>query len=131
MEYLFLVVAVAWSLQLLATYWQLRRFYRQLAELRRLGRCAVGMVGNRWRGRTYGVLCLDHHNQVLQAAIFEGLTVFARLRILPNLKGRHLNELLTTSAPPAGMRMTHWRALQHAAQFLATQSHSTAELLSL
>ncbi|WP_081752844.1 transcriptional regulator GutM [Kallotenue papyrolyticum] len=124
MEYLFLVVAVAWSLQLLGSYWQLQRFHRRLAELRRLGRCAVGMSGNRWRGRTYGVLCLNPHNQVVHAAVFDGLTVFAHLRPLPQLEGMHLDAIVTSATPPAGVRGAQWQALQHAAQFFTTRSNA-------
>ncbi len=124
MEYIFLVVAAVWSLQFLFSYWQLQRFHRRLAELRRLGRCAVGMVGNRWRGRTYGVLCLNQHDRVVQAAAFDGWTVFSQLRPLPQLEGMRLDALLATATPPDGVRNTQWKALQHAAQFFTTQSRA-------
>jgi DNA-binding transcriptional regulator of glucitol operon len=121
MEYIFLVVAAAWSLQFLFSYWQLQRFHRRLAELRQLGRCSVGMVGNRWRGRTYGVLCLNQHDRVIHAAAFDGYTVFSQLRSLPQVEGMRLDAVLATATPPDGVRSAQWKALQHAAQFFTAK----------
>jgi DNA-binding transcriptional regulator of glucitol operon len=118
MEYIFLVVAAAWSLQFLLAYWQLQRFHRQLAELRKLGRCSVGMYGNRWRGRTYAVLVIDAQDRVRHAASLRGWTVFTSLQPLVGLDGIHLDDILAAKTPIAPMRRPQWLALQHAAQFL-------------
>src|SRR5215212_4434727 len=87
MQYIFLVVAAAWALQFLLSYWQLQRFYRQLANLRKLGRCAVGMHGNRWRGRTYGILVVDANDCISHAAAFSGWTIFSKPQPVAGLTG--------------------------------------------
>ncbi len=129
MEYIFLVVAAAWSLQFLLAYYQLQRFHRQLAELRKLGRCSVGMHGNRWRGRTYGVVVLDGHDRVRHAAIFTGWTVFSQLRPVAGLDGMRLDAILGAETPIGHVNRSQWAALQHAAQFF-TAPGTPAQLSS-
>jgi len=121
MQYIFLVVAAAWACQFLMSYWQLRRFHRELAELRKRGRCSIGMYGNRWRGRIYGVLVVDEHDRVRHAALFQGWTVFSKLQPVAGLDGMRLEAILATTTPPANLRQSQWLALQHATQFLKTQ----------
>ncbi len=122
MEYIFLAVAAVWSLQFLLSYYQLQRFHRQLAELRTLGRCSVGMYGNRWRGRTYAVLVVDAHDRVRHAASLNGWTVLASLQPIAGLDGMSLDAILAAETPVTPMRRPHWLALQHAAHFFKTQS---------
>ncbi|MBX5451635.1 transcriptional regulator GutM [Thermogemmatispora sp.] len=95
-EQVALAALVAWCLQLALAYGQARRFYRDVSRLRRLGRCATAMAGGRYRGRTYVVL-VAHPEQrtILAARYLSGWTVFARLRPLPQLEGRPLDELLS------------------------------------
>lgn len=125
MEYVFLIVAAAWSLQFLLSYRQLQLFHRKLAEFRKLGRSSVGMDGNRWRGRTYGVLVVDAHERVRHAATFSGVTVFSTLKPITELDGMQLETILTTDTPPAGLRQPQWRALKHAAQFFKQSASTT------
>ena len=129
MQYIFLVVAAAWFLQLLLSYWQLQRFHRQLANLRKLGRCAVGMYGNRWRGRTYGVLVVDAHDRISHAASFSGWTIFSKLQPVAGLTGMRGDAILTMDTPVGQLHRSQWLAFQHAAQFFNTQpapsNHST------
>lgn len=125
MQYVFLVVAAAWTCQFLLSYWQLRRFHRQLAELRKRGRCSVGLAGNRWQGRTYGVLVIDEHERVCHAALFSGWTVFSKLQPIAGLDGMRLDAILSAVSPIADLHRAQWLALQHAAQFFRTQPTPT------
>jgi DNA-binding transcriptional regulator of glucitol operon len=120
MEHIFLIVGAAWAVQFLLSYWQLRRFHGHLAQLRKLGRCSVGMCGDRWRGRTYAILVVDEHNQVRHAASFSGWTVFSSPRPVAGLDGMRLGALLSAQTPLAHLRRSQWQALQQAAQFLET-----------
>ncbi|MDP9309522.1 MAG: transcriptional regulator GutM [Chloroflexota bacterium] len=125
MKYIFLVVAGAWSVQFLLAYYQLQRFHRQLAELRKLGRCSVGLHGNRWRGRTYGVLVVDTQERVRHAAVFTGWTVFSKLNSLAGLDGMRLDTIQSAEMPLVQVSRSQWAALQHAAQFFTTPSPSS------
>jgi glucitol operon activator protein len=94
-EQVALAALVAWCLQLALAYWQARRFYRDVSRLRRLGPCATAMAGGRYRGRTYVVLVAHPKRRaILAARQLSGFTVFARLRPLPQVEGRPLDELL-------------------------------------
>lgn len=117
MDNIFLAVAVFWLAQFVLAWWQLRRFHARIGELRRKGRTAVGMKGNRFSGRTYAVLVVDSSQRITSAQVFDGWTVFSQLRPVPELEGRHLS-VLRADEPPAGMRKARWEALQHAAGFL-------------
>ncbi|WP_376794546.1 transcriptional regulator GutM [Thermogemmatispora sp.] len=98
-EQVAIAALLAWCLQLALAYWQARRFYREVSSLRRLGCCATAMAGGRYRGRAYVVLVAHPTQQTIIAARqLSGLTVFARLRPLPQLVGRSLDELLSPAA---------------------------------
>lgn len=125
MDYLFLVVAVLWVAQFGMAWWQLRRFHGRIAELRREGRTAVGMHGNRFSGRTYAVVVADAQERICRAELFDGWTVFSRLRPVEGLRDRPLSAL-NAPEPLAGLRKTQWAALQHAAGFL-TKPEERAE----
>lgn len=128
MDYLFLVVAVLWIAQFGMAWLQLRRFHGRIAELRREGRTAVGMQGNRFSGRTYAVVVADAQGRISRAELFDGWTVFSRLRPVEALQGRQLS-VLSAPEPLAGLRKTQWGALQHAAGFLTKQEeHGEAAL---
>jgi glucitol operon activator protein len=122
MQYIFLVVAVAWALQFVLAYWQLQRFHRRIAELRKLGRCAVGLHGDRLRGRTYAVVVLDANDRVRQVETFSGWTVLSKLQPVEGLAGMALRTITSTTEPPPPLRRAQWLAIQHAATFFNTQS---------
>jgi DNA-binding transcriptional regulator of glucitol operon len=121
MKYVFLILGVVWALQLVLSFWQLRHFHRQIAAQRVRGRCAVGMHGDRIRGRRYGVLVVDERSIVRYAGLFSGWTVFAKLRPIAGLDGLPLDTISATTTPPANLRLAQWLALQQAAQFLVQQ----------
>jgi DNA-binding transcriptional regulator of glucitol operon len=119
MKYVFLILGVAWALQFVLSFWQLRHFHRQIVAQRARGRCAVGMSGDRIRGRNYSVLVADQHNIVRYAGSFSGWTIFAKLQPVAGLDGLPLNTILSTTIPLANLRLAQWLAFQQAAQFLA------------
>lgn len=123
MDYLFLIVAILWVAQFGMAYWQLRRFHGRIAELRKVGKTAVGMHGNRWRGRTYAVLTVDGQERIRRAELFDGWTVFSKLRPVAELEGRPVS-ILAEGGPPAGVRQAQWAALQHAASFLQPKTQA-------
>jgi DNA-binding transcriptional regulator of glucitol operon len=127
-SYIFLVVAVVWAVQLGLAYWQLQRFHRRIAELRRYGRTSVGMSGNRWRGRTYGVLAVDPEGTIRRAEVFAGVTIFSQLRPVSALEGRPLSAVAADSPPPAGVPASQWAAFTQAAQFLRSAPAGQAQL---
>ena len=98
---LVIVALLAWLLQLALAYRQARVFYRRITTLRKLGRCATGLSGGRYRGRTYVALVANPRTRIIiKAEQLRGLTVFASLKPIPQLEGRSLDDLLENSAAP-------------------------------
>jgi DNA-binding transcriptional regulator of glucitol operon len=89
-------LVVMWILQFGLAYFQMRRFYRRMIELKRAGLTAVGMCGNQYKGRAYAVLTIDENNRIVQAERFAGWTVFANLKPVPELIGWGLDEILAS-----------------------------------
>lgn len=111
--WLILGLAVAWFLQLFLSTRQLRHFYARFNELRKAGRCAIGMEGSIYRRRVYAVLVVDDDGKVIHAEQLSGVTVFAKLRPVPALIGRSLAEV--ADGPPEGVPPKIGRAFQKAA----------------
>jgi glucitol operon activator protein len=103
-----LLLVAAWLLQLGLSYWQMRRFYRRLAVIRRDGLTAIGMEGSAYKRRVYGVLCVDAAGRIRHAEQLSGWTIFAGLKRVPALEGRSLNELLG-EAPIPHMTPKPWQ----------------------
>jgi glucitol operon activator protein len=96
---LVIVALLAWLLQLALAYRQARVFYRRITTLRKLGRCATGLAGGRYRGRTYVALVANPRTRIIiKAEQLRGLTVFASLKPVPQLEGRSLDDLLANPA---------------------------------
>lgn len=114
-------LAAAWLLQLFFSYFQMRRFYRRIGELRRGGNLvSIGMSGSAWRRRQYAVLVVDPAtNQVRHLEQLSGWTVLAGLRPVPGLQGKTLDELLAedvTWPPHIGRKLA--AAVRNAAQHI-------------
>ncbi len=103
LENMFIVLALVWLLQMALAYRQARLFYRHVNNLKKLGRCATGLSGGYYRRRTYVALVAHPMTRiVIKAEQLRGITVFARLRPLPQLEGRLLDELLSPTSPMIG-----------------------------
>lgn len=113
------VALIAWLVQLALAYRQARIFYKRVSKLRKLGRCATGLGGGRYRGRVYVTLVahpLTHH--IIKAEQLKGLTVFATSKPVPELEGRSLEELLTPNAVIDGLSQRVIDAARSAAETL-------------
>lgn len=93
-----LMLVVMWMIQFGLTYFQMRRFYGRMVELKRHGLTAVGLCGTQYKGRTYAVLTIDEDNQVIHAERFAGWTVFATLKPVPEMQGMVLDDILANPA---------------------------------
>ena len=99
-EQLGIVALLAWLVQLALAYRQARVFYRRISSLRKLGRCATGLSGGKYRARVYVVLVAHPVTHlIIKAEQLRGLTVFASVKPLPQLEGYMLDALLATPAP--------------------------------
>lgn len=126
---LFGLVAM-WIIQFGLAFWQMRRFYGRLAVLRRGGLTAVGLSGNRYKGRSYAVLTVDETNRIIHAEKFSGWTIFAGLKPVPELIGLSLDEVLAQSTTlPVNKKLQD--AFANAARDLQAARHKNLEITPL
>ncbi len=112
-----LAALAAWLIQLGLAYRQARVFYRRISSLRKLGRCATGLSGGRYRGRVYVALVVHPlTHRVIKAEKLSGLTVFATLKSVTQLEGRSLDELLNPQLSIEGVPPRVLEAARSAAE---------------
>ncbi|HKT39321.1 MAG TPA: transcriptional regulator GutM [Ktedonobacterales bacterium] len=90
-----ILLIVTWTLQMVLSLIQVRRYFKGVNKMRRYGRVATGMGGTRYRGRVYGVLAVDTETKIVTKAMrLSGITVFAGLKPVPVLEGISLDQLI-------------------------------------
>lgn len=121
-EKLAIVALLLWFLQWALAYRQARLFQKHVSSLRKLGRCATGMSGSRYRGRVYAVLVANPATHtIVKAEQLSGYTVFARPKPVQALEGRSLDELLAPEAAAIeGVSQRLQEAARSAAQAIQT-----------
>jgi DNA-binding transcriptional regulator of glucitol operon len=123
---LFGLVAM-WILQFGLAFWQMRRFYGRLIVLRHRGLTAVGLSGNRYKGRSYAVLTINEANRIVHAEKFSGWTIFAGLKPVPELIGMSTDEVLAKSTTlPVNKKLQD--AFANAARDLQAARHKQLEM---
>ena len=116
-QFIILAMGIAWSIQYGLAYLQLKRFYRRVSELRRLGTVSTGKAGSAWRRRVFTVLVVDRDRIIQHVEQLSGWTVFANLKPLTGLEGRPMSDLFDDSLV---LPVTHKQllALRNAAEFI-------------
>lgn len=121
--FFFILLAVMWAAQFGLAYIQMRRFNGRILEVRKWGKTAVGLGGNRYRGRTYAILTVDDTGTVVNAEYFTGSTVFARVKPAPTVVGMTIDQIL---ADPDGLPVNNKgrAAFVSAATYLQTATQA-------
>lgn len=88
-----LALALAWLTQLGLSYWQMKRFYGRISQLRKSGKLAIGLEGGLYKGRQYGVLVVDEQENIVRAEQLSGLTIFSQLKPVSPLVGLKMHRL--------------------------------------
>ena len=94
--YVILLLALAWILQIIGTYFQMRHYREVLGGITREG--GEGFVGVGNAKATFGkgvilILVADGNDVVRKAFRMRGMTVFARFKEAPDFAGISLDEL--------------------------------------
>lgn len=94
--YVILLLALAWILQIIGTYFQMRHYREVLSGITREG--GEGFVGVGNAKATFGkgvilILVSDGNDVVRRALRMRGMTIFARFKEAPELAGMSLDEL--------------------------------------
>ena len=94
--YAILILAVAWVLQIVGTYFQMRHYREVLGAITREGGEGFVGVGNAKAAFGKGVILIlvaDENDVVKRALRMRGMTIFARFKEAPDLVGMRLDEL--------------------------------------
>ena len=94
--YAILILAVAWALQIVGTYFQMRHYREVLGAITREG--GEGFVGVGNAKATFGkgvilMLVADENDVVKRVLRMRGMTIFARFKEAPEFVGMRLDEL--------------------------------------
>ncbi len=112
-----IVLVLAWVIQYLLSFWQLRRFYKRIHELRHYGSVWIGREGSAWKGRQYAVLVVNKEKMITKVEQFSGWTVLAALKPVAGLEGRPISDLLDDSIElPVSKKML--LALRNAVKYI-------------
>ncbi len=85
-----IMIGIAWLLQSVFGFLQIKHFNTKYSELRRLGRVAIGKKTGMFRAGTVVMFAIDSRNNILKAAKMQGVTVFSRVRELKGFEGKNL-----------------------------------------
>lgn len=89
-----LMLGIAWLVQFGFSYWQMKRYYKRVAQLRKDGLVWIGMEGSAWKRRVYAALVIDANDHIIHAEQLSGWTILATLKPIPGLAGRPISDLL-------------------------------------
>ncbi len=94
MIWIFIALAIAmWLLQGLLSVLQLKKFNRELKQLRKTGRVAIGKTRGRFKSGCLLLLCIDENAVIIKGRKLQGITSFASFRDFNELNGIKLTDV--------------------------------------
>lgn len=88
--YLIILIGAAWLFQSIFGFLQIKHFNKRYAEMRSLGRVAIGKKTGAFRAGTVVMFAIDKRNKIIKAAKMQGVTVFSRVKDLKGFEGKYL-----------------------------------------
>lgn len=94
MFWIFIVLGIVmWLLQGLLSVYQLKKFNKELKNLRQSGRVAIGKARGRFKAGCLLLLCIDENCKIIKGKKLQGVTSFASFRDFDALNGKYLPDL--------------------------------------
>lgn len=93
---IFVFIAVAFLLQTILGFKQLKNFSKTYHELNQRGKVLVGKNPKKFRAGTLLLLEIDDDANIYQARIMKGVTIFARFKEFPPLENKSLPFIATS-----------------------------------
>lgn len=84
---LIILFCIAFALQYLLTFLQMRSFTDSYRSLRQRGRVAIGKARGAFRAGAIAMFAIDGGGNILEGSYMQGVTVFARVRALKGFEG--------------------------------------------
>ncbi|AUJ23601.1 transcriptional regulator GutM [Virgibacillus dokdonensis] len=88
--YLIILIGVAWLVQSIFGFLQIRHFNRHYAALRSLGRVAIGKRTGLFRAGTVVMFSIDKQDRIIKAKRMQGVTVLSRVKDMTGFAGKKL-----------------------------------------
>jgi glucitol operon activator protein len=86
-------MAAAFLIQMALGYLQIKHFSKAYAELRKIGKVAIGKKPGRIRSGTIVMFAISNKGNILKAKKMQGVTVMATFKDLPGFEGKNLGNL--------------------------------------
>jgi len=88
-----IIIFALWIVQGILSYFQIKNFNGKLAKFKNYHKYGIGQVKG-WLGKgAIAILGIDSCNNIVDAEIMSGISVFARFRSLDLLKGKNIQEI--------------------------------------
>lgn len=94
-----IVIGVAFVLQGLVNFFQMRHLTNEFIELRRKGKVAFGRKSGGFRAGAVVMFRIDDDGIVQEARKLEGTTAFAKVKPLEGYEGRYIGSLTKEDGP--------------------------------
>ncbi|PKF90456.1 transcriptional regulator [Bacillus sp. BA3] len=91
--YVIILIGFSWLLQSIFGFLQIKHFNKKYAELRKLGRVAIGKKTGLIKSGTVVMFAIDRKNNILKASKMQGVTVLSRVGNLKGFEGKNLLHL--------------------------------------
>lgn len=94
MFWTFIVLGIImWLLQGLLNIFQLKKFNKELKQLRQSGRVAIGKARGRFKAGCLLLLCIDDNCKIIKGKKLQGVTSFANFKNFDDLNGLYLPDI--------------------------------------
>ena len=108
-----IVVGIAFLMQALLGFIQMRNLTDEFIKLRRKGKVAFGRKSGGFKAGAVVMFRIDEEGIVQEARKLEGTTAFARVKNMDGFEGRYLGDLTKEDAPKHHINLG--KAIEHAA----------------
>ena len=120
-----IVVGIAFLLQGLLGFFQMRHLTNEFLKLRRKGKVAFGRKSGGFRAGAVVMFLIDENGIVQEGRKLEGTTAFARVKPLEGFEGRYIGSLTQADGPARHKNLC--RAIEDAA--LTYRKYTAGELV--
>ena len=96
---LIIAVGIAFFLQGILSFLQMRQFSDEFIKLRRKGKVACGRKSGGFHAGAIVMFCIDDDGLIKEGKKLEGITAFARVKDLDGFEGRYIGSLTAEDGP--------------------------------
>ena len=120
-----IVIGIAFLLQGLWSFMQMRHFSTEFIELRRKGKVACGRKSGGFRAGAIVMFRIDDDGIIHEARKLEGTTAFAKVKPLEGFEGRYIGSLTREDGPKRHVNLC--KAIEDAA--LTYRKYTAGEVI--